>query len=48
MRADATALPLRRGAVDVAVAALTLHHLDAGRGDGRLAEMTRGLRAWWW
>jgi len=39
LRADATALPLREGAVDVAVAALTLHHLPAEAAVDCLAEM---------
>jgi len=37
--ADATALPLREGAADVAVAALTLHHLDREAAAACLAEM---------
>jgi hypothetical protein len=39
VRADATALPLRERAADVAVAALTLHHLDADGAVAGLAEM---------
>jgi SAM-dependent methyltransferase len=39
VRADATALPLRGDAAHVAVAALTLHHLDHDAAVGCLAEM---------
>jgi hypothetical protein len=39
VQADATALPLREGAADVAVAALTLHHLDQDAVIGCLAAM---------
>jgi 2-polyprenyl-3-methyl-5-hydroxy-6-metoxy-1,4-benzoquinol methylase len=39
VQADATALPLRGDAADVAVAALTLHHLDDDAAVGCLAEM---------
>jgi hypothetical protein len=39
VQADATALPLRAGAADVAVAALTLHHLDQDAAAGCLAAM---------
>jgi 2-polyprenyl-3-methyl-5-hydroxy-6-metoxy-1,4-benzoquinol methylase len=39
VQADATALPLRDGAADVAVAALTLHHLDQDAAIGCLASM---------
>jgi 2-polyprenyl-3-methyl-5-hydroxy-6-metoxy-1,4-benzoquinol methylase len=39
VQADATALPLRGDAADVAVAALTLHHLDDHAAVGCLAEM---------
>jgi 2-polyprenyl-3-methyl-5-hydroxy-6-metoxy-1,4-benzoquinol methylase len=39
LQADATALPLGEGAVDVAVAALTLHHLTSDAAAGCLAEM---------
>jgi hypothetical protein len=39
VQADATALPLRPGAADVAVAALTLHHLDRDAAVGCLAEL---------
>jgi hypothetical protein len=39
VQAAATALPLRADAADVAVAALTLHHLDQDAAVGCLAEM---------
>jgi hypothetical protein len=39
VRADAAALPLRRRAADVAVASLTLHHLDGQAATGCLASM---------
>lgn len=39
LQADAVALPLREGAVDVAVAALTLHHLPADAAAGCLAQL---------
>jgi len=39
VRADATALPLREHAADVAVTALTLHHLDRDAAVRCLAEM---------
>jgi 2-polyprenyl-3-methyl-5-hydroxy-6-metoxy-1,4-benzoquinol methylase len=39
VQGDATALPLRDGAADVAVAALTLHHLDQDAAVGCLASM---------
>jgi len=39
VQADASALPLRGDAADVAVAALTLHHLDHDAAVGCLAEM---------
>jgi fermentation-respiration switch protein FrsA (DUF1100 family) len=39
VQAAATALPLRADAADVAVAALTLHHLDHDAAVGCLAEM---------
>jgi 2-polyprenyl-3-methyl-5-hydroxy-6-metoxy-1,4-benzoquinol methylase len=39
VQGDATALPLRRGAADVIVAALTLHHLDPDAAAACLAEM---------
>jgi len=39
VQADATALPLREGAADVVVAALTLHHLDPDAAAACLAEM---------
>jgi 2-polyprenyl-3-methyl-5-hydroxy-6-metoxy-1,4-benzoquinol methylase len=39
VQADATALPIREGAADVVVAALTLHHLDREAAAACLAEM---------
>lgn len=42
--ADATALPFRRGAVDVAVTALTLHHLAPDAAIAALAELRRVAR----
>jgi hypothetical protein len=39
VQADATALPLRDGVADVAVAALTLHHLDHDAAVGCLASL---------
>ena len=45
MRADASALPLREGAADVAVAALMLHHLDEDAAVVCLASMAR-LHHW--
>jgi hypothetical protein len=39
VQADAASLPLRRGTADVAVASLTLHHLDRDSAVGCLAEM---------
>jgi hypothetical protein len=44
VRADATALPLRPGGADVAVAALTLHHLDRDGAAACLAEMGAAAR----
>jgi hypothetical protein len=44
VRADATALPLRRGGADVAVAALTLHHLDRDGATACLAELGGAAR----
>jgi SAM-dependent methyltransferase len=41
LRADATALPLREHATDVAIIALTLHHLDRPAAAACLAGMTR-------
>jgi 2-polyprenyl-3-methyl-5-hydroxy-6-metoxy-1,4-benzoquinol methylase len=40
VRADAAHLPLRAGAADVALASLTLHHLEPDAAIGCLAEMT--------
>ncbi|HET7340120.1 MAG TPA: methyltransferase domain-containing protein [Methylomirabilota bacterium] len=44
VRADATALPLREGAADVAVAALTLHHLERDDAVACLADMANAAR----
>jgi ubiquinone/menaquinone biosynthesis C-methylase UbiE len=44
VRADATALPLREGAADVATASLTLHHLEPDDAVAALAEMTAAAR----
>jgi hypothetical protein len=44
VQADAAALPLRAGAADVAVAALTLHHLDGDAAVACLGEMARAAR----
>jgi len=44
IRGDATALPLGRGTVDVAVAALTLHHLERDDAVTCLREMARAAR----
>ncbi len=44
VRGDATALPLGDGSVDVAVAALTLHHLEPDAAAACLREMTRTAR----
>jgi ubiquinone/menaquinone biosynthesis C-methylase UbiE len=44
VRADATALPLVEGAVDVAHAALTLHHLEPSAAIAALREMRRVCR----
>ena len=44
IRGDATALPLGRGTVDVAVAALTLHHLERGGAVACLREMAAAAR----
>ncbi|MGH7356017.1 MAG: methyltransferase domain-containing protein [Candidatus Rokuibacteriota bacterium] len=44
LRGDATALPLGDGRVDVAVVALTLHHLEPDGAAACLAEMTRAAR----
>jgi SAM-dependent methyltransferase len=41
VRADAIALPLREHAADVAITALTLHHLDRAAAAACLAGMTR-------
>lgn len=42
--ADAAALPLLAGAVDVAVAALTIHHLTPDEATAALVAMTRAAR----
>jgi 2-polyprenyl-3-methyl-5-hydroxy-6-metoxy-1,4-benzoquinol methylase len=44
VQADATALPLREGAAEVAVAALTLHHLDPDAVAACLAGMAAAAR----
>jgi 2-polyprenyl-3-methyl-5-hydroxy-6-metoxy-1,4-benzoquinol methylase len=44
LQADARALPLREGAIDVAVAALTLHHLPVDAAVDCLAEMAFASR----
>ncbi len=44
VRADATALPFRVGAVDVAIASLLLHHLDPAAAVRGLAEMRAAAR----
>jgi ubiquinone/menaquinone biosynthesis C-methylase UbiE len=44
VRGDATALPLRDRAVDVAVSALTLHHLEPPEAIAYLAELDRVSR----
>lgn len=45
VRADATALPFRAGAADVAIASLTLHHLEAEAAARCLGEMRAAARA---
>jgi 2-polyprenyl-3-methyl-5-hydroxy-6-metoxy-1,4-benzoquinol methylase len=44
VQADAAALPLREGTVDVAVAALTLHHLESDAAVGCLAGIGAAAR----
>jgi hypothetical protein len=44
VRADATALPFRAGAVDVVTASLTLHHLEPAAAVRCLAEMRAAAR----
>jgi hypothetical protein len=44
VRADATALPLREGAADIVVAALTLHHLDRDAAAACLGQMRAAAR----
>jgi 2-polyprenyl-3-methyl-5-hydroxy-6-metoxy-1,4-benzoquinol methylase len=44
IQGDATALPLREGAVDVAVSVLTLHHLDPSGAATMLAAMRAAAR----
>jgi hypothetical protein len=44
VQADATALPFRTGAVDVATCALTLHHLEPDAAARSLAEMRAAAR----
>lgn len=45
IQGDATALPMREAAVDVAVSVLTLHHLDPDGAAAALAEMRTVARA---
>jgi ubiquinone/menaquinone biosynthesis C-methylase UbiE len=45
VRADATALPFREGAVDVVIASLTLHHLEPDAAVRCLGEMRAVARA---
>lgn len=44
VRADATALPLREGSVDVVTASLTLHHLEPDAAAASLGEMAAAAR----
>jgi ubiquinone/menaquinone biosynthesis C-methylase UbiE len=44
VRGDALALPIRAGAVDLTISAMTLHHLEPDAGVRYLAEMDRAAR----
>jgi ubiquinone/menaquinone biosynthesis C-methylase UbiE len=44
LRGDALALPIRSGAVDLTISAMTLHHLEPDAGVQYLAEMDRAAR----
>ncbi len=44
LRGDALALPIRPGAVDLTISAMTLHHLEPDAGVQYLAEMDRAAR----
>jgi hypothetical protein len=44
VQGDATALPLRAGAADLAIAALTLHHLEPAAAAASLREMAMAAR----
>jgi len=44
LRGDALALPVRPGSVDVAISALTLHHLEPDGAARHLAELDRAAR----
>jgi len=44
VRGDALALPVRPGAVDLTISAMTLHHLEPDAGVRYLAEMDRAAR----
>jgi ubiquinone/menaquinone biosynthesis C-methylase UbiE len=45
LQADALALPFRRGGVDIAISALTLHHLEPAAATAHLAAMDAVARA---
>jgi ubiquinone/menaquinone biosynthesis C-methylase UbiE len=45
LQADALALPFRRGGVDIAISALTLHHLEPAAAAAHLAAMDAVARA---
>jgi ubiquinone/menaquinone biosynthesis C-methylase UbiE len=44
LRGDALALPIRSGAMDVTISAMTLHHLEPEAGTQYLAELDRAAR----
>jgi len=44
LRGDALSLPIREGAVDLTISAMTLHHLEPDAGARYLAEMDRAAR----